>query len=160
MLPKILIFIFSGLLMSCASTPLFDESQVSLSLTPKIVIADAGSSRDKTVLWGGTILDIQNLKDSTQIEILAYSLSSSFRPKVNGKPLGRYIVMQQGYLEPTEYAQGRLLTVLGDIGDVQTGNVGESTYLFPFVNAQQLQLWSVKKGQPRSSFRFGLGIRL
>ena len=161
MLYKTLIFIVSSLLMSCASTPLFDDSQVTLSLTPKIVIDEPGDSRDKTVLWGGTILDTRNLKESTQIEVLAYSLNSSYRPKLKSKPLGRFIILQQGYLEPTNYAQGRSLTVLGNVGDIQTGNVGESTYVYPVIAAQQLKLWSVKnERQPRSSFHFGLGVRL
>jgi len=157
---KILIFIVSSLLMSCASTPLFDDSQVSLSLTPQMVIAEPDNNRGKNVLWGGTILEITNLKNSTQIEVLAYSLRSSYRPKIKGKPLGRFIVLQQGYLEPTEYAQGKLLTVLGGVSDIQAGNVGESTYLFPVINAQQLKLWTVKNEKYRSSFHIGLGVRL
>ena len=157
---KTLIFIISSLLMSCAGTPLFDESQVTLSLTPKMVSAEPEINRDNIVLWGGTILDTQNLKESTQIEVLAYPLNSSYRPKLNSKPLGRFIIMQQGYLEPALYAQGRLLTVLGSVADSQTGSVGESTYIYPVIDARQLQLWSVKNERTRTSFGFGLGIRL
>ena len=146
------------LLTGCASTPKFDTSQVDQSLTPQAVIAEPAASLDKTVLWGGTILDTRNLKDNTQIELLAYPLNKSQRPIQASKPLGRFIVRQSGYLEPTTYAQGRLLTVLGSVGESQQGKVGEASYTYPVIVAEKLQLWSPEKTGNRSSFHFGIGI--
>ena len=147
-----------SLLTSCASTPDFDTTQVDQSLTPQSVVAEPKLSRDKMVLWGGTILDIRNMKDSTRIEVLAYPLDSSYKPLLESKPLGRFIIRHQGYLEPTTFAQGRILSVLGRTGGSQTGNVGESAYTYAVINGLQLHLWSAESMRNRTTFHFGIGI--
>lgn len=148
------------MLAGCASTPKFDITQVDQSLTPQAVIAEPLESRGKFVLWGGTILDTRNLEDSTQIELLAYPLNSSQRPIQASKPLGRFIIRQAGFLEPATYAQGRLLTVLGSVGDSQLGKVGEASYSYPVILADKLQLWSPESEGSKSTFHFGIGIGL
>ena len=152
--------IFLLMLAGCASTPTFDASQVEQSLTPQAVNAKPLESQGKSVLWGGTILDTRNLEDSTQIELLAYPLNSSQRPIQASKPLGRFIIRQPGYLEPTTYAQGRLLTVLGRVGDSQLGKIGEASYSYPVIFADKLQLWSPESESGNSTFHFGIGIGL
>ena len=150
----------TALLVGCASTPEFDTTNVDRSLTPQSVIAETDLSRDKTDLWDGTILDTRNLKDSTQIEVLAYPLGSFERPLLDKQPLGRFIIQHQGYLEPATYAQGRLVTVSGKIIEIQTGKVGESVYKYPVVRSQQLHLWSKDSQRSRTSFHLGVGVGL
>ena len=154
-----LLFVVS-LLTGCASTPVFDTSTVVESLTPQSVIAQPLDSRGKTALWGGTILDTHNLKESTRIEVLAYPLGSSQRPNLRHEPLGRFIIHQQGYLEPATYSQGRIVSVMGSVSDSQRGSVGESAYNYPVIEAQQLQLWPPENSHVRTGFSIGIGIRL
>ena len=149
-----------SLLTGCVSTPDFDISQVDRALTPQSVISEPDLSLGKIALWGGTILNTHNLENSTQIEVLAYPLNSSHKPMQESQALGRFIIMQKGYLEPTNYAQGRLLTVLGSISKSQSGKVGESSYTYPVINAQQHHLWSLYDDQSNTSFHFGVGFRL
>ena len=156
----LLLALLVSLLSGCASTPVFDTSTVVKSLTPQSVIAEPADSRGKTALWGGTILDTRNLKDSTRLEVLAYPLDSSQRPLLGSKPLGRFIIHQQGYLEPATYSQGRLISVVGSVGESQSGNVGESAYTYPVINAGQLHLWPPASNQTRTGFSVGIGIRL
>lgn len=148
------------LLGGCATTPDFDTTGVDRSLTPRSVVAEPEISRAKTVLWGGTILNTSNLENMTQIEVLAYPLDSSQRPLLEDKPLGRFMVEHEGYLEPATFAQGRLITVLGNIGETQSGKVGKSPYTYPVVIARQLHLWSLRNPRSRTSFHFGIGVRL
>jgi outer membrane lipoprotein len=145
-------------LLGCASTPEFDTSQVDASLTPQSVIAEPEVSRGKVVLWGGTILDTRNLKDKTRIEVLAYPLDGSNQPRLESKPLGRFIIEHAGFLEPTTYAQGRQLTVLGRISGTQSGQVGESSYNYPVISSQQLHLWAQSGSSKSSNVHFGIGI--
>lgn len=152
--------ILAALLTGCASTPDFDTTQVDRSLTPQSVVAEPGASRDRLILWGGTILDTRNLKESTQIEILAYPLNTSHRPLLESKPLGRFILHHPGYLEPATYSQGRLLTVLGKVSGSHSGAIGESTYTYAIIDSKQLHLWSLDSGRNRTSFHFGVGIGL
>ena len=149
-----------SLLASCATTPDFDTIQVDQTLTPQSVIAEPETSHGKIALWGGTILNTTNLENYTQIEVLAYPLNTSHRPVLESPPLGRFIIQHKGYLEPTNYAQGRLLTVLGSVSDCQSGKVGDSSYTYPVINARQLHLWSLHDDQNKTSFHLGIGIRL
>jgi outer membrane lipoprotein len=148
-----------GLLSACASTPVFDTTNTDRSLTPQNAIAEPDASRGKTVLWGGIILDTKNLADSTQIELLAYPLSHDQRPLPDNRPLGRILIKKSGFLDPASYAQGKKLTVLGRVEGNLQGKVGESTYTYPIVNAEQLQLWS-DQTESNTRFHFGLGIVL
>lgn len=148
------------LLVGCASTPVFDTSKVDSSVTPTLALEDSVDNLGKTALWGGTILATQNLKDLTQIEILAYPLDSSQRPNLNDKPLGRFIIRNQGFLDPLSYSQGQLISVLGEVGENQSATIGESAYVYPVINAHQLNLWPKKKSSTSSNFSFGIGLSL
>lgn len=155
---KIYLLVVFTLLSACASTPEFDTSQVDRSLTPQSVIAEAEVSRGKVALWGGMILDIRNLKDTTQIEVLAYPLNASNKPMLESKPLGRFIISHLGYLEPATYAQGRHLTVLGSVSGKHSGKVGETRYDYPVISDSQLHLWSQTSINNRSNVHFGIGV--
>lgn len=160
MLNKLAFLTLLSLLVGCASTPDFNTTKVDLSLTPHSVTAEPEFSFGKFALWGGTILHTINMKDSTQIEVLAYPLNSAHRPLLGKKPLGRFIIQHQGYLEPTVYSQGRLISVLGTISVSQSEHVGKSTYTYAVINSDQLYLWSHDSGRNRTSFHLGIGIRL
>jgi len=157
---KLLFLCLISFLVSCATSPDFDTTQVDQSLTPQSVIAEPDISRNKMALWGGTILDTRNLEGTTQIEVLSYPLDSFHKPMQGSKPLGRFIIQHHGYLEPTTYAQGRQLTVLGSISDSKLGKVGESNYTYPVINSRQLHLWSERSGESKTSFHLGIGVRL
>jgi outer membrane lipoprotein len=143
------------LLSACASGPGFDSGGVDRSLTPRGVIAEPQMARGKQVLWGGSIIRTTNLKDSTQMEVLAYPLDSNERPQSESDPLGRFIVEQSGFLEPESYAEGRLVTVIGTVSGNRAGRVGESEYVFPVVGARQIHLWTENKG---GGVSFGVGV--
>ena len=147
-----------ALLSACASTPEFDTSHVDRSLTPKSVIAEPEASRGKVALWGGMILDTRNLKDTTQIEVLAYPLNASNKPMLESKPLGRFIIKHSGYLEPATYAQGRHLTVLGSVSGKHSGKVGETSYDYPVISDRQLHLWPLASDRSRTNVHFGIGV--
>jgi outer membrane lipoprotein len=158
---KLYVLVLFALLLGCAGMPEFDTSGVDRSLTPQSVNAEPELSRGKVALWGGTILETRNLKDATQIEMLAYPLDASYRPMLDSKPLGRFIVRHAGYLEPTTYAQGRYMTVMGTVSGSQNGQVGETTYTYPVVSDTHLHLWSQSdSGRTSVHFGFGLGIGL
>lgn len=155
---KLFLLLFALQLVSCATKPVFDTSEANRLLTPQSVLAEPKTSHGETAIWGGAILDIQNLQEVTQIEVLAYPLNASDRPLQDRAPLGRFIIRHAGFLEPTNFAQGRALTVLGNIGDSQTGTVGDSTYDYPVINAEELHLWSGEALLDRTSFHIGVGF--
>jgi len=147
-----------SLFVACASGPTFDTGGVDHSLTPRRVATELQESRGKQVLWGGVILAITNLKDSTRIEALAYPLDSNNRPQRDSDALGRFIIERPGYLETATYSEGRLITVRGTVSRTQSGRIGESDYAYPVVSAQQLYLWPRSGGYDGTSVHFGIGV--
>ena len=162
MLPRLtLLFILLLLVSACASGPAFNSSGVDRSLTPQSVASRPQVAMGVSVLWGGIILNISNLKDSTQIEMLAYPLDAAGRPLTDRSPLGRFILEQAGYLEPATYAEGRQLTVVGTVSGPRDGQAGESGHTQPLIAARQLYLWPPGQGRDGVSIGgyigFGIG---
>ena len=157
-LQKLLTLCVLSVLAACATTPVFDTQGVDESLTPAQVLDLAGQVSGQTVLWGGSILDVQNLTEYTQLEVLAFPLHSSQRPLHKLQPSGRFLLRQQGFLEPAVYRVGKSITALGEIAGIEEGKVGEASYRYPIVNTRQIQLWSKKQPTSQSSFHFGIGI--
>jgi outer membrane lipoprotein len=146
------------MLAACASTPEFNTEGVNMNLTPKMAAAEREALKGKQVLWGGVIIASTNLKEATQLEILAYPLDDSQRPNTSDKALGRFLALQPGYLETTDYAQGRQITVKGMLGETRTGRVGESEYIYPVVNINQLYLWPKEGEYIEPQIQFGIGV--
>jgi outer membrane lipoprotein len=129
------------LLTACASGPAFDTGGVDHVLTPRDVAARPQLATGKHVQWGGLILSTTNLQDRTRVEVLAYPLDARARPHSEGEPTGRFILEQDGYLEPATYTEGRQVTVVGTVTGTRSGRVGESDYVYPLIDARHLHLW-------------------
>lgn len=154
----ILIFFSCVVLPACTTPAKFAGNNIDLSITPQQVIAESAALQNVQVLWGGVIISSVNLKDATQFEILAYPLTSEQRPDMNRSPMGRFLALQEGYLEITDYAPGRLMTVSGTLQDKRSGHIGENEYIYPVLNIDQLQLWEKRSQRNEPQFHFGLGV--
>lgn len=144
--------------MACAQLPKFDRSGVDKSLIPTHVASDIKNLKGKAVMWGGTILSGNNLKDATRLEILAYPLDEDGWPERNQKPLGRFFLTQKGYLETADYANGRVITVVGTVSGIKQGKVGESPYTYPIIQSRQLHRWDNIDRKSSTGFHFGVGV--
>jgi len=145
------------LLTACASGPRYPTEGVELSLTPQQAITEESLMRGKTILWGGMIINSSNLASQSRLEILAYPLDGSQYPQTDSAPLGRFLVIKNGYLETVDYAPGRLVTVRGPLSGSQSGKVGETNYTYPLVRAQNLYLWP-RAGRSEPRVHFGVGV--
>lgn len=112
------------------------------------------------VLWGGVVINTENLSDATQIEVMGYPLDRRQRPMTNREAEGRFLVRYEGYLEPVDYAAGRSVTVLGTLSGVITGAVGAAEYRYPLVQSDEIHLWRQIAPAGNTGFMFGVGINL
>lgn len=160
--PSIYLFLFivSLSIAGCATTPAINTEGVDLGLMPKRAVAESETLQGKSVLWGGVIINSTNLKDSTQFEMLAYPLDTNQRPITSDNALGRFLAIQPGYLETTDYTQGRQMTIKGVLAGTRTGRVGESEYVYPLVNIKQLHLWEKEAEYVEPRVRFGIGVMI
>ncbi|MFV1983282.1 MAG: Slp family lipoprotein, partial [Thiohalomonadales bacterium] len=100
------------------------------------------SSLGKTVRWGGTIIDVKNNKDNTQITVLGYPLDDEARPVTFGKKDSRrFIANFNRFIEPNSYTKKREITIVGKLNRIEESKVGEFNYELPVVSVEEHVLW-------------------
>lgn len=161
MLRRLLLLLFVALLGGgCATTPPVDLGGADPNLTPNRAFADPEAARGQRAAWGGTIVNTRNLKSATEIEVLGYPLDDA-RPDLGANPQRRFLIVKEGYLEPADYRSGRLITAVGPIQGTRDGTVGEASYTYPVLQADQLYLWPIgenPRSEPNIHFGIGLGV--
>jgi outer membrane lipoprotein len=134
--------LFSVLLVGCSSLP----TELEASSEPVITdyqkwvnqLPDA-----KDVRLGGVIAKVTNLKDKSRVEVVNMPISSSGKPDLDAEPSGRFVAYVDGYVEPLSFAEGRLVTFVGQSAGSEDGKIGEFPYTFPVMNADNQRLWQI-----------------
>jgi outer membrane lipoprotein len=156
--PSLLIALAAVVLAGCAAGPPRDPAA---EAGPAAAVADPVRFQGQRAEWGGQIVAVSNLRNRTELEVLAYPLDSGGRPRPSGRPMGRFIVVRGGFLEPSDFAPGRLVTVSGLVGPVREGTVGEARYRFATLSGERLRLWGDEQAPsgpvPFGTVGFGIG---
>lgn len=146
-------------LAACAPAPIYKAPASAVTATPMQVSQSPERYAGGDVIWGGRIVNVTNLSDHSEVEVLAYPLDGSQRPKVSDAGNGRFIVLLAGYVEPLNYPGGSLITLSGKLNGSHAGKVGEADYVFPLISATQSHVWTQKElNEGRSNVSFGLGV--
>ncbi len=148
-------------LTACAPAPIYKTTGSTVAAAPFQVALAPERYANSEVIWGGRIVQVKNFTDHSEIELLAYPLDSSQRPKANDSGNGRFIAVMSGYMEPLDYPAGALMTVSGKLNGSRAGKVGEANYVFPLVSVAQSHVWSAEemtKGRNNVHFGVGLGV--
>lgn len=143
---------------ACAATPKFDPALYEAELTPGQVVASIDTAQGRPVMWGGAIVQSTNTNNGTQLEVLAYPLDRKQRPDEEKPAWGRFLAMEDSYLETLDFAQGRHVTIVGRITGVHQGTIGEATYTYPSVKVDEVFLWPTDNTSSGPRFTFGVGV--
>lgn len=155
-LPAVLVLLTVA---ACAPAPIYKTTPQAVAATPQQVAQTPERFAGGDVIWGGRIVQVVNLADHSEIELLAYPLDSSQRPKANDSGNGRFIALLPGYAEPLDYPAGAMMTVSGKLNGSRAGKVGEADYVFPLVGTAQSHVWTPEEmTKGRSNIRFGVGL--
>ncbi|CAB4242636.1 Starvation-inducible outer membrane lipoprotein [Methylacidimicrobium sp. AP8] len=107
---------------------------------------DPTAYRGRLVILGGKIVQIQNRKNSTVLEIVQRPLGGDQRPLSTNQSGGRFLAVTAKFLDPSIYKRGREVTVAGRVSGVQPGTIGKRSYSYPVISISQIHLW-----QPEST---------
>lgn len=93
------------------------------------------------------------MKEGTRIEILQLPLTSSLQPTLDlRKSEGRFVAMQQEFLDPATIPAGTFVTITGEMAGSVTMPLDETEYTYPIMDIKNLRVWrEVEEG----SHRFG-----
>jgi outer membrane lipoprotein len=150
---------FALALIACAPAPIYRNVPDAVAAAPAQVAQSPGHYAGNAVIWGGRIVQVQNFTDHSEIELLAYPLDASQRPKANDSGNGRFVAVMPGYVEALDYPAGALMTISGKLNGSRMGKVGEADYVFPLVGVAQSHVWTADEmNKGRSNIHFGLGV--
>ncbi|MEL6113691.1 Slp family lipoprotein [Photobacterium sp. SP02] len=110
-----------------------------------LVIEDPQGVQGKEVRLGGVIASVVNEASRTRLEIASLPIDKSGKPERNASPQGRFIAYVDGFADPIEYAQGKLVTVAGQLRGSEAGKIGDFDYTYPVVFAKGQQIWQIKE---------------
>jgi len=100
-----------------------------------------GGMEGKPARWSGVISAVHNKADQSVIEVVYLPLKPNGVPEQTEQSPGRFLAIMKGFVDPTLYAKGRSLTVLGTIGKPVDSQIGEHKYRFSVLNVTGSKLW-------------------
>ena len=142
----------------CATRPAFDDPPPTRVVAPYQAARDGEAHLEKTVMWGGMVLEVNNFERHSEIEILAYPLDDKQRPRLEAADQGRFIALMAGFADPATLPQGRFVTLIGTVTGDRHGPVRGEDYVWPEVDVKRLHLWPQDFREPRSKVSFGVGV--
>ena len=98
-------------------------------------------NKGKQARWGGIIASTKVLKNTTEVEVVNFPLSSSAKPRQSKMSTGRFKLIYVGLLDPVIFKQGRSITAVGQVSDSLQGKIGEQDYQYPVINASYVHMW-------------------
>lgn len=148
-------------LAACAPAPIYKTGPSSVTATPAQVASAPQNFRGLEVVWGGTVVSVHNATDHSDIEILAYPLDSSQRPRLQQAALGRFVAVVPGFVDPLDFPSGAPVTLRGTLDGARGGMVGDANVTFPLVRSEAMHRWTpeeMRAGHPNVNFGIGVGI--
>jgi outer membrane lipoprotein len=85
---------------------------------------------------------VENKTNFTWVEIVSRRLNDKGKPSSDDDwSGGRFIAQFDGFVDPTIYTSGKLITVVGPITGFTTREIGAFTYQYPIVEVDTSYLW-------------------
>ena len=108
------------------------------------LIAGADRYQGQTVIVGGYIVSVENLKDESRMVAVQTSLGLGQEPESKDLSKGRLILVYKGFLDPEVYTKDRRITVGGRILD-SSAHDPEAAYPYLKIAVDEIHLWAVRK---------------
>jgi outer membrane lipoprotein len=149
-------------LAACAPAPIYKTGgPSSVNATPQQVATSPDNFRNLEVVWGGEVIGVHNFADHSEVEILAYPLDSSQRPRLKEPAIGRFLAIVPGFVEPMNFPPGTPVTLRGLLDGARHGEVGRAAYTFALVHSEAMHRWTpgeMRQGHPNVHFGVGVGV--
>lgn len=126
---------------ACAQVPKAVQNDELITATVADIQQSPAKTLEQSIRWGGTIVNVSNHENFTDIVVVSRPLDRIARPMPDQLSEGRFIARLQGFGEPEDYANGREVTVTGILTSIEVGEVGQAAYSFPVVEVSGIYLW-------------------
>lgn len=107
----------------------------------KALLEEGGTYKGQKVILGGYILESENKPDGSLLTVLQAPLDYRNEPRSQDLSEGRFLVQTEKFLDPEVYSKDRKLTVGGKMLGVRSLPLGNRSYTYPVIEAEELYLW-------------------
>jgi outer membrane lipoprotein len=119
------------------------REQVKPDTTFTAVLNDAERYQGQMIVLSGVIVDAKNTKEGTLLQVLQRPAGFRGQPKDVDKTEGRFLALDNRYLDVYVYAKGREVTVAGEVLGKRTLPLDTTDYTYPLIRVKELYLWPV-----------------
>ncbi len=156
---KILVFFFLALILAGCATGISSKARSQITYTGPFssVQTDPENYIDKTVMWGGRVIEVKAGNEMTEMLVLQLELSNQRYPVESDRSQGRFLVRSSRFMDPAIYPDGTLITLVGRVEGSETRLIGEMPYVYPVVSVIEIKKWN-PGDDPSPRFHFGIGI--
>ncbi len=105
---------------------------------------DPPACEGRMVLLGGVVVSTTNQEDGSLLEVYQTALNSRGRPIERDRSLGRFQAFSPEFLDSAIYCQGRSVTIAGIARGSRAGQLGQSSYDYPYVEIREIYLWPLE----------------
>ena len=95
----------------------------------------------KPARWSGVISAVHNEQDQSVIEVVYLPLKANGVPTQTEQTPRRFLAVMKGFVDPTLYAKGRSLTVLGRLDKPVDSQIGDHKYRSSVPKVTASKLW-------------------
>ena len=140
MMKRVIMLGLTGLLLvGCSSVPkelAYEPESQLVAYQPALQGMEGKPAR-----WSGVISAVHNEQDQSIIEVVYLPLKANGVPTQTEQSPGRFLAVMKGFVDPTLYAKGRNLTVLGTLDKPVDSQIGDHKYRFSVLKVTASKLW-------------------
>ncbi len=139
----VLLILTMAVLAGCGSV--FPDAMlrgVDRSLTLGVLRSDPDRYQQARVVLAGEVISTRPTTGPTEIEVLGRPLGESDAPRFTDHSEGRFLVVAPDFLDPAVFARGRRLSVVGTVTGNEDRTLGERSYRYVVIGAEQIYLWA------------------
>jgi outer membrane lipoprotein len=140
---KKFISLFVILYLSSCATPTPDAltTELAENPSPSVVQKNHAQFAQQFIRWGGEVVGVFNGEQVTELEIISRPLNRKGEPQSDKLTLGRFIAQIDGFLEPEEFKDYKLVTVTGVVKGLKIKKIDNFDYGYPVVLVEQYFRW-------------------
>ena len=127
------------------------REQANPSVTFQEILKDPEKFKGQTVILSGLIIETTNTKEGTLIKVLQRPAGFRGQPKDTDETGGRFLALDDRYLDTAVYAKDREVTIAGEAVGKKVLPAGEIEYTYPVIHVKEIYIWSVYKEYNRLS---------
>lgn len=146
-----IILLTFSLVMGCSVMSREIQDQALPSLPLDQLIRNVEQFNGQTVILGGYIVSVENLKDQSRIVAVQAPLGIGQRPKSKDLTQGRMILHYKGFIDPEVYTKDRQITIGGRI---LSSSAKDANARYPYleIETDQIHLWPKPKPESYDPF--------